>query len=99
MMSATAEIILLLLAAGIAGALVGLAAGHIAGTVGRRRRTRDNLRRRLIDTHQAIAVLENAVSGTQATETASDKGTKLSDRVAAARDPQAAEESERAGRS
>ena len=84
MMSATMEIILLLLVAGAVGSLAGISAGQVASSVSRRRRTRDNLRRRLLDTQRAIVMLERTVAAESRTREP-DTGIRLADRVAAVR--------------
>lgn len=99
MASATAEIILLLLIAGLVGTLAGIGVGSVTSTVGRKRRTRDNLRRRLIETHRAIVVLERAASGARDAEAKPDEGTRLSERIAAAAKTRGGRESEGAERS
>lgn len=96
---AAIEIALLLTLAGLFGTTVGLGIGRITGTASRKRRTRDHLRRRLIETHHAVVMLENTMSGTGRHSQEPDGGTRLSDRVAAARDERSHEGAERVGHS
>jgi hypothetical protein len=98
MMSASVEIILLLLAAGLVGTLAGIGVGQVVSSGRRRRRTRDNLRRRLVDTHRTIVMLERTVTDAARVELGPDEGTKLSARIAVARGQQRAEEPESARR-
>jgi Tfp pilus assembly protein PilW len=85
MMSASVEIILLLLAAGLIGSIVGLGVGQLVGGAERRRRTLDNLRSRLTETQRAVLTLERTAAAGSA-QREPDTGVRLADRVAAARE-------------
>jgi hypothetical protein len=99
MVPASVEIMLLLLLAGVGGAVAGFGVGYAASTLSRKRRTRDNMRRRLIDTQRAIVMLERTVSAARTQDVEPDAGTRLSERIAAATRKSPVEESEPAQRS
>jgi len=85
MVLASAEIILLVSLAALVGAVTGFGIGYTRREVTRRRRTKANLKQRLIATRRAIDVLEQTVSDAGRASIEADTGTRLSERVAAAR--------------